>query len=446
MIELSEKNATLNAENIYYANKDTISQLTTDIARKSESEKNVSAYTEQINRILSETSELKTKKETLQKDISECSEHILKYNFEIETLSHKIIKDGDKCRECGEIIYKKDKPQLFIDSDKAEKDTETINIKVHELSDTKSSKENGLKDIISKAEKLNDSYHDVKSKLEHEKETVETFSKNIESHSELVPLCGYTPVGKDVLDKAIKELTEEKNTIDAELKKPGTYDIQGIDNKIKSVSENITNIEDDKTKLLIQSGQLISQLSLNEKLSSENLVNVSNMDNEKKENEDWCVICTALSNEGIQSMELKAAVPEIMDTTNTILEKVYGDKFTVRISTDKEGAKKTVTDFTIMVINNENGWEMPLKMVSTGERVWIEQALFYAFSITGTSESGSGFSVRFLDEKDGSLDSELRGRYVEMINASHIAGNAYQTVLITHSQEIKDSVKQVINF
>ena len=52
--------------------------------------------------------------------------------------------------------------------------------------------------------------------------------------------------------------------------------------------------------------------------------------------------------------------------------------------------------------------------------------------------------VRFADESDGALDSEARLKYVSMLNSTHASGNARLTVLVTHSQEIKDVVPQTI--
>jgi DNA repair exonuclease SbcCD ATPase subunit len=259
-------------------------------------------------------------------------------------------------------------------------------------------------------------------------------------------LCNYTPIDTDSINKEITALTHEKVSINKVLESNKDNDILSVNSNITNTTEKLKSLNSEKDKLLITSGELNTKHKTLEKENTDNNELKAKVDYEKQENEDWNCICDALSNEGIQSMELKDKVPEITDTANAILEKIYGDKFTGYIKTDKESGKKTINDFVIMVTNNENGWDMPLKMVSTGERVWIEQAFFYAFSITGTEQSGSGYSVRFMDEKDGSLDSDLRGKYVEMINASHIAGNAYQTVLITHSQEIKDSAKQIINF
>jgi len=444
--KLIENRTSVNTYNTYITNKDIIGKLSKYISDKDTYTKEITNDTEKINSILSDTSELKNKKEQLNKCIGEYSESLLKWTYEIDKLSHKIYKDGDKCPECGEIILESEKPELFIDSKKYEVQVNILTKNKELTNELKSEKEKELDDLLKKAEKMNEDYHTLKSKVEENKKLLSECTAFISEHDNLVPLCSYIPVDIELVNNDISKLEKDKESINKELETNKMHDIESINANIKSKESESDILNKMKDKLLVESGELNTRLKLLEKENEDNNILKSKVDAEKHENEDWNCICDSLSNEGIQSMELKDKVPEITDTANTILEKIYGDKFTGYIKTDKESGKKTINDFVIMVTNNENGWDMPLKMVSTGERVWIEQAFFYAFSITGTEQSGSGYSVRFMDEKDGSLDSDLRGKYVEMINASHIAGNAYQTVLITHSQEIKDSAKQIINF
>lgn len=444
--KLIENRSSINTYNTYISNKNVIDKLLKYISDKDTYTKEITSDTEKINSILSDTSELKTKKELLNKCIGEYSESLLKWTYEIEKLSHKIYKDGDKCPECGEIILESEKPELFIASKKYEVQVNILTKNKELTSELKAEKEKELDDLLKKAESMNEEYHTLKSKVEENKKLLSECTAFISEHDNLVPLCDYIPIDIESVNNDVSKLEKNKEAINKELEINETQDIESINAGIKSKENESDTLNKNKDKLLVESGALNTKLKLLEKEKESNNELKNKIDTEKHENEDWNCICDSLSNEGIQAMELKDKVPEITDTANAILEKIYGDKFTGYIKTDKESGKKTINEFIIMVTNNENGWDMPLKMVSTGERVWIEQAFFYAFSITGTEQSGSGYSVRFMDEKDGSLDSDLRGKYVEMINASHIAGNAYQTVLITHSQEIKDSAKQIINF
>ena len=155
-------------------------------------------------------------------------------------------------------------------------------------------------------------------------------------------------------------------------------------------------------------------------------------------------IQNAFSKTGIPLMELESAMPEIAEMANGILEKSYGDRFTISFETIRQGNKKTVDDLNIVVYDSQQGMSKYLDMVCSGEEVWIKQALFYAFSIVRMNRTGFSFATRFIDESDSSLDTGSRVKYLSMIEAAHKLTGASLSILITHSQEIKDIAEQII--
>ena len=194
------------------------------------------------------------------------------------------------------------------------------------------------------------------------------------------------------------------------------------------------------------------QLDIAEK-EIENLVSISekvtNVKAELKKHqnniEDYSIINTAFGNNGIQALELDSAAPEISRITNSILEENYGERFSVSFDTQRDTKdKRKIDDFIINVFDADKGRNKRLDLLSSGESVWIKQALHFAFSVIRTRRTGFCFRTRFLDETDGSLDSESRAKYLKMIEAAHCQCNAYQTILITHSQEIKEILEQKI--
>ena len=160
----------------------------------------------------------------------------------------------------------------------------------------------------------------------------------------------------------------------------------------------------------------------------------------------YLFIENVFSNNGIPAIELRESAPEIADTANKILQNSFGNKFEIRFGSTSElkQKRKENEDFNIIVYDSENGDEKTIDLVSSGERIWIKQALFYAFSIVQMKRTGFNFRTRFIDESDGSLDSGLRPKYLQMVTAAHKNADARTTMLITHSQEIKDIAEQVI--
>ena len=159
---------------------------------------------------------------------------------------------------------------------------------------------------------------------------------------------------------------------------------------------------------------------------------------------DYDVLERAFANSGIQSLELEAAIPEVATLTNSILQSSYGDKFQVAFSTLRQGKTKIVDDFCIDVANTETGWTTPIELLSAGEKIWIIQSLYFAFSIIRMQRTGFNFQVRFIDESDGELDGDRKLEYVNMVKSAHISGHSRLTVLITHSQELKEILPQVL--
>ncbi len=60
------------------------------------------------------------------------------------------------------------------------------------------------------------------------------------------------------------------------------------------------------------------------------------------------------------------------------------------------------------------------------------------------NRTGFNFRTRLIDESDGSLDGGLRPKYLNMVTSAHEQASARLTILITHSQEIKDIAQQII--
>jgi len=165
----------------------------------------------------------------------------------------------------------------------------------------------------------------------------------------------------------------------------------------------------------------------------------------KKHCHDYKVISKAFGIDGIQICELESAIPEIEEVTNNILSESYDDRFEVSFETQRDSKDgRRIEDFVISVFDGASGRVKKLDLLCSGESVWIKQAMYYAFSIVRSRRTGFSFKTRFLDEADGSLDSNARGKYLRMIEAAHGLCGANLTILITHSQEIKDVVSQKI--
>lgn len=395
--------------------------------------------------------ELSEKQETLDsvvKEVSvlkdEISKKMLragKIEGNIDYLKTQITDIKDVCPTCGAPLSEHQKEELFshVNDNKimlknAEKEQRELkkaigelNLKIVEVDITDSLREGisvlrtelrNLEDEVEKAEKktkkldpiyFDYSYDDVCKKVNE----LKTDCKELESKMDDI-----------VFSDTIKDVSEELAVKQSEL--------ENLNDVINEITSNIKAAEKEnarcKKELEAVTDKKMELVELKDKITALNFIEET------------------FSNNGIPAIELRESAPEIADITNKILKDSYGSKFEIRFgSTSELKAKHKVNeDFNIIVYDTENFDEKTIDLVSSGERIWIKQALFYAFSIVQMNRTGFNFRTRLIDESDGSLDGTLRPKYLRMVESAHKFSDSRVTVLITHSQEIKDIAQQII--
>ncbi len=346
------------------------------------------------------------------------------------------------CPTCGAKLSEKKKRDLL-------KANEYVYGEINALKEFKTNQKeiiSSLKKSVKKAEQNKNTVSEKEKSLHTEYEELDLQTKAIkvylEQNEKFKNYIDYVLVNNLEKDIEItkKSLDSAKEMLDS------LSDIKFVD-----YSRQIENLENRKTELqneVVQSSMNLASVQTQIKQLEETKetlkIQKTKIKELAKDYEDYSILEKAFSNNGIQALELEAAAPDIATLTNTILLESYGDKFSVSFTTLKKGKGKMIDDCSIDVTNNESGWTTPIELLSEGEKVWIMQALYYAMSIIRMQRTGFTFMVRFADESDGSLDSEMRLKYFNMITSAHKAGNSRLTVLVTHSQEIKDIVTQSI--
>ncbi len=168
----------------------------------------------------------------------------------------------------------------------------------------------------------------------------------------------------------------------------------------------------------------------------------------KTEFAEWDLLRRAFGPDGIQALELDALAPGIAQVANDILMASFGDRFRIEFQTTRmAGAGKNtkqVEDFLIFVIDTLDGEATLLENKSGGEAVWIKRAIYSAFAIIRSRNTGFRFLTSFQDEADGALDSEAKVAYCSMLSAEHETAKLKHTIIITHSDEVKAMIDQKI--
>ncbi|MHC4864645.1 MAG: AAA family ATPase [Planctomycetota bacterium] len=154
--------------------------------------------------------------------------------------------------------------------------------------------------------------------------------------------------------------------------------------------------------------------------------------------DDWRHLQKAFGREGIQSLEVDAAGPEVSSLINDLLSSCYGSRFVTKLETtvplvDGKGSKEI---FDLHVLDTEKGWEGSASSLSGGEKVIVAEALGLAIAIYNARQSSIPILDLIRDECSGSLDHEKAPLYVTMLRKAVEVGGFHRIFFVTHQREL----------
>ncbi len=365
------------------------------------------------------------------------SKEISNLDCEIKLIQSQVIEINEICPTCGSPISAHKKQELLniIKDNKTKLDV--FKQQKQPLQKNLDTVSNDISSLRDKCQSINQSIDELETELKDN----ETFVSNNKKLIEMFPNYDFANLKKEhkelssnleVLNNKILSLKEENLCDVSELLKTSERSLQDYQTVLNTLSVNIKTVEN-------ENAHYQKELSTAKTKKSE-------LKTKEEEITAYLFIENAFSNNGIPAIELRNSAPEIALISNKILSESYGNKFEIRFGSTSElkQKRKANEDFNIIVYDTENGDEKTIDLVSSGERIWIKQALFYAFSIVQMNRTGFNFRTRFIDESDGSLDGVLRPKYLQMVTSAHKIADARLTMLITHSQEVKDIAEQII--
>lgn len=402
------------------------------VLQKEDAEKN-KALRELTDEILSEMEKEK-----------EFAEILSKIQSKISVYGNQLPVVTDVCPTCGKPLSPEKKAELLAESERVEKLLSDAELeRVNAEFETKQVKEKSL-ELDRKRDSLAVELEAISDKITDEKSAKNKAEELLSSIDDIY--IEYTlEEAKQEFRRVEKEFLETKSALENLSKENSFEDVsEELVESEKQLKQLETEINDVRASAVVAERENVSY--------TEKLAQLAVKEKELKQLEETAAgygfIEEAFSNNGIPAIELRESAPEIATIANRILEESYGNRFSIRFgdSSELKETRKVNEDFNIIVYDSENGDEKALDIVSSGERIWIKQALFYAFSIVQMNRTGFNFKVRLIDESDGSLDGALRPKYLDMVTAAHRLANARLTLLISHSQEIKGIAQQTIQF
>lgn len=217
-------------------------------------------------------------------------------------------------------------------------------------------------------------------------------------------------------------------SVSADLEKVN-YQLFKIDQEIKDTER----VENEARDLYGQAKKMVERLSTLEKNRKEKIKEKDTYTNEKSIYEE---LSLAFSKRGIQAMLIEAAIPEIEEEANLILEKLTDGRMKVSLETQRENKTGGVVETLDIIISDEQG-ARPYELWSGGEAFRVNFAIRLAISKLLTHRAGAKLQFLIIDEGFGTQDAQGRDRLVEAINL--IKNDFAKVLVITHIEELKEA-------
>lgn len=371
-------------------------------------------------------------------------------NNVVDNLKKSIPQDDGLCPFCKKPLDEHRQEEVKKERENIEKEILGYNKELNDLNDKKTEceqwlKEHSLQSFKAELTSINNSIIEKDNDINEIDVYMDTIdineAKSVVNDTE--KFLKEEEVKKDDLTKKIESLSkrlDELNKLMSEIPEDFSDKISRLE---RGILDSQQNISDMKAEINVARKNL-DTISNSEKII-ENIK--SQIKSYEKDIKDYEIIQASFGNTGIPIIELSTAAPEISDIANNILSESFDNRFKIEFDTQRDTKdNKRIDDFVITVFDSRSGRTKRLDWISGGEGLLIKQALYYAFSVIRARRTGLNFKTRFLDESDGALDGDTRIEYLKMIKSAHEQCNAVQTLLITHSIEVKEVLEQKIDF
>ncbi|MDD3631460.1 MAG: SMC family ATPase, partial [Atribacterota bacterium] len=252
--------------------------------------------------------------------------------------------------------------------------------------------------------------------------------------------------------KSIIRLEEERMGVDKQYEtkkisinrlKASQESLKANIGKIAELKDRITAEQEKLNQLLKEQGQLI----LKKGAIQEKLMKIEQFQQEQKgleKNERklsyqkniYEKLSTAFGKNGIPSMIIENAIPELEEEANAILSRLSDEPITVSLESLKELQSGETRETLDIKIHDEMGVR-PYELYSGGEAFRIDFAIRIALSKLLTIRAGAPLRTLVIDEGFGTQDEDGLQKLIQAINA--IQNDFEKILVITHLPTLKDA-------
>ena len=161
---------------------------------------------------------------------------------------------------------------------------------------------------------------------------------------------------------------------------------------------------------------------------------------------NWTLFAKCMSNDGLIALAIDDAGPALAGLANDLLLASYGSRFTVSILTQVETVKGEQKEgFDIQVHDGDSGESKSVGLMSSGERVWINECLIRAVALYLAQHTGRRYGALFSDEADGPLDPERKRMFMAMKREVLRLGGYQREFFVSQTPELTAMADAVID-
>jgi exonuclease SbcC len=155
---------------------------------------------------------------------------------------------------------------------------------------------------------------------------------------------------------------------------------------------------------------------------------------------DWTRLAQDLGRDGLQAMEIDAAIPELNEIANDLLHTCVGSRFTVQLSTQRLDAKgkRELEGLDVRVLDTEHGRDDLLETYSGGENVIVAEAVALALTTVACRRAGLERPTLVRDESGAALDPVNGRAYVAMLRRAAKMIGADKALYVSHTPELQE--------
>jgi exonuclease SbcC len=276
------------------------------------------------------------------------------------------------------------------------------------------------------------------------RDKVKSLERYDDMHRKLMEANEYLPPAYEEMESAsqmlrrrqaeIKDGVARMAKLEEELKTLPTLEAQ-----LKEQETALAGLEGQRSKALIEQGRINQQITRCDTLKAEISADEKRRHDLVEEKGIYDELAMAFGKNGIQTLIIEAAIPQIEDDANELLGRLTDNRMFLRFDL-KEGRRdartKQPTEELDIRIADEIGTRS-YETFSGGEAFRINFAIRIALSKLLARRSGAPLPILFIDEGFGSQDSAGQERLTEAIQS--IQDDFQKIIVITHIDQIKEA-------